>query len=105
MSMFPKNKRIVDRGLLDYVKTLPCCICGERKNIDPSHLTSRGAGGSDTFNNVIPLCRKHHMEMHRNGMFYMIDNYINFHVRLIDIERHDILSKYEYHQICKHKEL
>lgn len=58
-----KKKRIVDEDLLALVRTLPCMACG----ITPSHahhLTTRGAGGDDVPENLMPLCGEHHAEMH-----------------------------------------
>ncbi|MCK5867580.1 MAG: HNH endonuclease [Mycoplasmataceae bacterium] len=37
-----------------------CQYCSSKENIELAHITSRGAGGSGTPNNLISLCRKHH---------------------------------------------
>lgn len=58
--MFPKTKRKVNRKLLDTFHTMKCLICG--LPCDPAHVKSRGAGGDDTVENVLNLCRKHHSE-------------------------------------------
>lgn len=61
--LFEKKKRIQNRELLDYIKSQRCLIFnGCRGPVDPSHVTTRGAGGDDTPDNVMPLCRKHHNE-------------------------------------------
>ncbi len=51
-----------------YVKALPCVVCGAQAD-DPHHLIGHGQGkmggkAHDLF--VIPMCRQHHDELHRN---------------------------------------
>lgn len=63
------------RPFLDWVATLPCSTCGaygiEHDNGSrynhPSHIKSRGAGGSD-LGNVIPQCYKCHAKFHQYGI-------------------------------------
>lgn len=56
------------RKYLDWVKSLPCCVCG-RPADDPHHINRAGKGmgtkQADCF--VIPLCREHHDEIERVG--------------------------------------
>ena len=61
--MFPKPKRYVSLDYLNFIRQLPCCVCG--KEGEPHHLKSRGSGGSDL--ESIPLCRKEHSEYHNWG--------------------------------------
>lgn len=42
---------------------------------DADHLTTRGAGGDDSWDNVWPLCRKHHQERHFYGVGWMVLHY------------------------------
>lgn len=72
--MFPKSKRVSDPELLEVVRELPCLAC-LRTPCDPHHLTTRGAGGGDTADNLIPLCRTHHQEWHAKGAVYMSFTY------------------------------
>jgi len=54
--------RIVDRELIDYIKTLPCIVnsnCSQGGS-DPHHIRTVASGGNDEPENVIPLCRRHH---------------------------------------------
>lgn len=51
-----------------------CVICGA-PNPDPAHIRSKGAGGHDIDENVIPLCRQHHMAQHVYGWEVMINKY------------------------------
>lgn len=34
---------------------------------DRAHIKSKGAGGSMAANNLVPLCRQHHIEQHTCG--------------------------------------
>lgn len=73
-----RGKRITKEGTLhgslcEYVKTLPCLICG-RRPVDPHHVRSKGAGWLDRLpdgsGNVVPLCAGldgHHVEGHQVG--------------------------------------
>lgn len=44
----------------------PCLICG-RAPTDRCHIKSRGAGGTWEPDNVLLMCREHHVEQHRIG--------------------------------------
>lgn len=59
------TKRIHDPKVLADVRGQPCVVCG--KPSDPAHIKSRGAGGDDTHDNVLPLCRSHHIKQHALG--------------------------------------
>lgn len=63
----PKLQRFEWRKWLQFVKSQPCVCCGRQAD-DPHHIIGYGgAMGSkqhDLF--VIPLCRIHHDELHRN---------------------------------------
>jgi hypothetical protein len=62
----PKPERETSREYLDLVKTEPCMVgVGCFGPIDPAHIQSVGAGGSDF--QVVPLCRKHHSQQHQMG--------------------------------------
>jgi len=50
-----------------FCRTLPCCVCEAPAPSDPAHVRSRGAGGRDR-ENVVPLCREHHVEQHSAGI-------------------------------------
>lgn len=51
----------------EFIKKQECCIkpCNNYI-VDPHHVKTRGAGGKDE-ENLIPLCRKHHTELHTIG--------------------------------------
>ena len=67
MRSWLKTIRRKDRKLLDEIKALPCIACGMGP-CDPAHLKSKGSGGDDTWENVIPLCRKCHHYQHLIGL-------------------------------------
>lgn len=64
---FLKRVRRSDRMLLDKVKQEHCVNCGASP-VDPAHIQSRGAGGDDSFENVLPLCRPCHHHQHYVGL-------------------------------------
>lgn len=80
--MFPKKKRKQDRQYLDYVKTLPCCICSSRKEITPSHIKTRGSGGSDLPHNVFPMCISCHITWGQLGNSRFLERFPEFLSRL-----------------------
>lgn len=64
----PKRFRWENPKFLSWVKTQPCTCCGNPAD-DAHHLICWGQGGMatkahDAF--TIPLCRKHHTELHNN---------------------------------------
>lgn len=68
----PKRLRWECREYLDWVKTQPCECCQQQAD-DPHHLIGWGQGGMatkahDIFS--IPLCRKHHTELHNDRLAF-----------------------------------
>lgn len=43
--------------------------------VDKHHIKTRKSGGSDEPFNLIPLCRKHHTEIHQIGSVTFIEKY------------------------------
>lgn len=70
-----KARRKVDRQLLDATARRSCAACGKSGPNDPAHIKSRGAGGPDDERNVIPLCRWHHTQQHKEGFIRMMEHY------------------------------
>ncbi|MGT6329409.1 DUF968 domain-containing protein [Escherichia coli] len=55
-----------------WVKTQPCACCGKPAD-DPHHLIGHGQGGMGTKAHdlfVLPLCRKHHDELHADTVAF-----------------------------------
>jgi hypothetical protein len=67
--MFPKTLAWRSKKYTDWIKTQPCYKCGAEA--EPHHLKGIGnmAGGSQKAPDwtCVPLCHKHHMEMHGNS--------------------------------------
>lgn len=64
----PKMRRWENTKWLQWVKTQPCCVCGQQAD-DPHHIIGHGMGGMGTKAHdlfTIPLCRIHHDELHRD---------------------------------------
>lgn len=72
---WPKKKKIVSKTNLNFVKALPCFICGDGPS-DPDHIKTRGSGGGDELENLNALCRKHHVERHKIGIKTFLDKYM-----------------------------
>lgn len=60
-----KPGRIKNREFLNSYHSKPCAVCGRKS--DPAHIKSRGAGGDDTQEGVLALCRIHHSLSHAYG--------------------------------------
>jgi len=86
-----KHRRMESRKYLDWVATLPCIACKiEDGTVVAHHLKSRGSplsGGtgwkSDDYN-VMPLCYKHHTDIH-NGDVDLLDS--QFFLILLTLDR------------------
>lgn len=89
---FPKTKRIENRKLLDKITEQPCCVCGAMPPSDPHHLSTKGSGGDDTEDNLIPLCRMHHVMIHAEGS-KMLEKHPHVKELLIEMGRRDVIDK------------
>ena len=64
---FPKPTKTVDEDYLDFVRSLPCLVCG-RKPSDPDHLIARGWREPKRNDlSAVPLCREHHAKRQSMG--------------------------------------
>lgn len=43
-----------------------CVVCGHRET-DAAHIKTRGSGGDNSNDNLLPLCRLHHHDQHKMG--------------------------------------
>lgn len=64
------------------VKEMPCVCCGQFGS-DPHHIKSKGSGGGDYLYNLMPLCRKHHTEVHALGLKTMAKRYKRVYLFLV----------------------
>lgn len=90
--MLAKPDRIVDEDLLETIRTLPCMACGITPS-DAHHVTTVGAGGGDTAENVMPLCRRHHAEWHQMGPGWMVETYAVVRHWIAFAGREDVLAR------------
>ncbi|HGG2623016.1 TPA: DUF968 domain-containing protein [Yersinia enterocolitica] len=66
--LIPKLRRWENRRYLQWVKSQPCCGCGDG-GCDPHHIIGYGQGGMATKAHdlfTFPLCRNCHDELHAN---------------------------------------
>jgi hypothetical protein len=68
-----RRPRTKDNGHLDFIRGLPCCICGDNTSTEAAHIrmgdpsiakpiTGIAIKPDDKF--VLPLCGKHHRKQH-----------------------------------------
>ena len=66
------EKPIRDKWYRRFIASLPCLVCGTRRNVDPCHTGSHGIGTKSSDLNCIPLCRKHHDEFDEDPKLFAI---------------------------------
>lgn len=89
-----KKTRIVNLDLIEQVKQMPCLVC-EKRPSDAHHVSSVGSGGSDTTNNLMNVCRRHHSEIHQVGWSKACSKYPIIRSWLEKMGRDDILERME----------
>lgn len=62
-----KKLRLQNPDILQSFYARHCIVCGVR-GCDPAHIKTKGSGGDDIEENLMPLCRKHHSEQHQCGV-------------------------------------
>lgn len=50
------------------------CFCGNSQ-VDRAHIKSKGSGGTWDEDNIIHLCRNHHVEQHKLGWNRFAERY------------------------------
>jgi hypothetical protein len=68
---FPKPQRLRHKGYIAWIRRQPCLI--DRAPAQAHHSTSVGAFGSDL--RAVPLCHRHHQELHRMGRVRFEEKY------------------------------
>ena len=89
--LFPKRKRVVNRSIIEKIKSQGCVVnsieCCPQTHAH--HITSVGAGGDDSEENLIPLCFVHHRRIHDIGTPEMCNRYPKVKDYLISIGREE----------------
>lgn len=67
-------KRIQNKELLKIYHEMQCVVCGTTP-CDPDHIRTKGAGGHDHPQNLWALCRTHHQERHKIGIWTFVFTY------------------------------
>ena len=65
-----KKKPFRSEKYLKWIRSTPCMVCGTDQGIQPHHLIGHGTKGGSLKSDdrlVMPLCAKHHHELHHNG--------------------------------------
>ena len=61
-------KPIRDPEFLEFIRSLPCCVCFRTRTVETAHVGRRGMGQKSSDRETIPLCSLHHREQHRIGL-------------------------------------
>lgn len=72
MTLRQRQPRERDERHLDFIRSQPCCICGDNTTTEAAHIrTSKieigkddGGWGRPSDKWALPLCGKHHREQH-----------------------------------------
>ena len=89
---FPKVKTYRSEAYLSFVRTFPCCVCGNTAT-DAHHTgTNRGMGIKANDLTAVPLCRKCHTELHSVGVNTFVDRHF-VEMDLVEVNR-DILAEF-----------
>lgn len=68
-----RDPRQHDDRYLEFIRSCPCCICGDNTTVEAAHLRvgsinddKRGTGMAEKSSDkwALPLCGKHHREQH-----------------------------------------
>lgn len=75
MTLRQRQPRERDNKHLDYIRSLPCCICGDNTSTEAAHIRTANIGlgkddggwGRPSDKWTLPLCGRHHREQHDFG--------------------------------------
>lgn len=91
----------VDNRIIDYIELQRYCeVSGKvvSSNIEPHHIKSRGAGGTNDFSNLIRLTPELHREIHTIGARKFAVKYKAKKIRdyLVDCDKWTIFDEGEF---------
>ncbi len=73
------NQRIIDKNILIEYTRKSCCVGGCKRKAHGHHIKSKGSGGDDVDDNLIPLCDAHHTALdcgiHTIGLGKFLEKY------------------------------
>ena len=69
-----KKNRIVNLVLLKELRKKACFAC-KSSQVEIHHVKSKKSGGHDVESNLWPLCRLHHVEVHKIGLNRFVTKY------------------------------
>jgi len=69
--------RITNKELCESYREKPCVVCGTQNEVCGHHIRTKGSGGDDIEENLIPLCFQHHTEIHQIGLTRFCKKYSN----------------------------
>lgn len=69
-----KPSRVQNKAILSSFHNKRCLVCGV-PSCDPAHIKTKGSGGRDEENNLMPLCREHHSQQHLIGISTFSEKY------------------------------
>ena len=73
MTLRQRQPREKDAKHLDFIRSLPCCICGEDTTVEAAHIRSAsiengklhtGMAEKPSDKWAVPLCGNHHRQQH-----------------------------------------
>ncbi len=73
-----RQPRIKNNGHLDFIRSLPCAICGDHTSTEAAHIRSvelkygkdiTGGGRKPDDKWATPLCSQHHREQHEQNEY------------------------------------
>lgn len=74
----PKKKPARNDEYLEYIRSLPCCVCVTGTPVEPHHMEGGGVGQKGSDYSCIPLCTQHHRELHDVGVdHFQCDKVLN----------------------------
>ena len=53
-------KPVRSPGYLQWIRTLPCCVCRTTRTVEAAHTGPRGLSQKSSDLSAIPLCTRHH---------------------------------------------
>jgi hypothetical protein len=83
---YNEDMRTINEDIVKLVSFEPCLCCGYVTGATPHHIKTRGSGGGDTIDNLMPLCQKHHTEVGTIGLIAFSAKYVRVYLWLMEHE-------------------